>query len=89
MFKLYLVFFLFLICETSFAKCFLDSAPCKGCGCRGGPGYRHVESGKCVGFKNIDKLCGNPPNSNCFFENKEGSGANKQCALESKAKKSE
>lgn len=35
---------------------------CSGCGCKGGPGWRIHNSGKCASFKNITKQCGNPPN---------------------------
>ena len=27
-----------------------ERPPCKGCGCKGGPGYRSHATGKCVGF---------------------------------------
>ncbi|MAZ84306.1 MAG: hypothetical protein CME90_20425 [Hoeflea sp.] len=55
---------------------------CQGCGCKGGPGYRHNASGRCVGFKALNKLCGNPPDPRrCTFENAPGTGANRECAL--------
>lgn len=69
----------------SFAEC-PERQPCKGCGCKGGPGYRGPD-GKCVGFKNLEKICGSPPELRCRFENAPGTGANKECALEKKAKK--
>ena len=53
---------------------------CRGCGCQGGPGYRGPD-GKCVGFKNLTKVCGDPPESRCTFENAPGTGANHDCAL--------
>jgi hypothetical protein len=37
------------------------------CGSRGGPGYRGPD-GKCVGWANIGKVCGNPPTTNCRAE---------------------
>lgn len=40
---------------------------CKGCGCKGGPGYRGPD-GKCVGFANIVQVCGPPPHDNCRRE---------------------
>jgi hypothetical protein len=52
---------------------------CHGCGCKGGPGYR-APDGHCVGFKELDKVCGNPPNR-CVFENAPGTGENRECAL--------
>lgn len=63
------------------AGCVIDSSPCRGCGCKGGPGYRHVASGQCVGFRDLTKKCGNPPGPGCVFENAPGTGANRECAL--------
>jgi hypothetical protein len=37
------------------------------CGERGGPGYRGPD-GKCVGWANIGKVCGNPPSTHCTAE---------------------
>lgn len=59
---------------------------CKGCGCKGGPGYRGPD-GKCVGFKALDKICGVPPETRCIFENAPGTGANHDCALAPKKAK--
>jgi hypothetical protein len=56
-----------------------DRPACTGCGCKGGPGYRSPD-GHCVGFKELDKVCGNPP-TRCVFENAPGTGANRECAL--------
>jgi len=53
---------------------------CEGCGCKGGPGYRGPDN-KCVGFKNLEKVCGPFPHEKCTFENAPGTGANKECAL--------
>jgi hypothetical protein len=36
--------------------------------------------GHCVGFRELDKVCGNPP-SRCVFENAPGTGENRECAL--------
>lgn len=58
-----------------------DRPACRGCGCKGGPGYRGPD-GKCVGFKALYKVCGNPPETRCVFENAPGTGANRECALE-------
>jgi hypothetical protein len=60
-----------------------DRPACRGCGCKGGPGYRGPD-GKCVGFKTLYKVCGNPPETRCAFENAPGTGANRECALDSK-----
>jgi hypothetical protein len=54
---------------------------CKGCGCTGGPGYRSMASRKCVGTKELTKLCGNPPTQRCTFENAPGTGQNQAFAL--------
>lgn len=40
---------------------------CQGCGCRGGPGYRGP-NGKCVGWKQLNKVCGSPPTTRCTAE---------------------
>ena len=44
---------------------------CNYCGCTGGPGYR-APDGKCVGKRNITKVCGSPPSTRCKFEGKSG-----------------
>lgn len=58
-----------------------EQPPCTGCGCKGGPGYRGPD-GQCVGFRNLAKVCGDPPDTRCVFENAPGTGANHDCALE-------
>ncbi|MCX5497865.1 hypothetical protein OSH11_24415 [Kaistia dalseonensis] len=58
-----------------------DRPPCKGCGCKGGPGYRGPD-GNCVGYKALARVCGTPPETRCVFENAPGTGANRECALE-------
>ncbi|MEW6642982.1 MAG: hypothetical protein AB1586_20930 [Pseudomonadota bacterium] len=63
---------------VSFAAC-PDRPPCRGCGCKGGPGYR-APDGHCVGFRELDQVCGNPP-TRCIFENAPGTGLNRDCAL--------
>jgi hypothetical protein len=40
---------------------------CKGCGCRGGPGYRDTR-GKCVGYRELTSRCGPPPHAGCSRE---------------------
>jgi len=40
---------------------------CSGCGCRGGPGYRGP-SGRCVGWSEIGRTCGDPPTTRCTPE---------------------
>ncbi len=64
------------------ARCVLDTSFCSGCGCKGGPGWRHIASGRCVGFRELAAKCGAPPSSLlCDFENAPGTGANRDCAL--------
>jgi hypothetical protein len=64
-----------------------ERPPCQGCGCKGGPGYR-APDGHCVGFRELDKVCGNPP-SHCVFENAPGTGENRECALAQRQGKTE
>lgn len=40
---------------------------CEGCGCKGGPGYR-APNGRCVGWKQLNKVCGTPPTIRCTAE---------------------
>jgi len=40
---------------------------CRGCGCKGGPGYRNKQ-GRCVGYKNLISECGPPPHAGCTRE---------------------
>lgn len=71
-------------CLTAFgslaAGCVIDTTPCRGCGCKGGPGYRHLASGQCVGFRDLAEKCGNPPGAACSFENAPGTGTKRECA---------
>ncbi len=64
----------------SHARC-PERPPCKGCGCKGGPGYRVDATGKCAGFKALKRQCGDPPTLRCTFENAPGTGLNRECAL--------
>jgi hypothetical protein len=43
---------------------------CTGCGCKGGPGFRGP-NGRCVSYKQLDRVCGSPPTSKCVFEHHE------------------
>jgi hypothetical protein len=40
---------------------------CRGCGCKGGPGYRD-QAGRCVGYADIIQKCGPPPHRLCKAE---------------------
>jgi len=64
---------------VAMAYAFCPERPPYGCGCKGGPGYRAAD-GHCVGFRELDKVCGNPP-SRREFENAPGTGENRECAL--------
>jgi hypothetical protein len=61
---------------------------CYGCGCKGGPGYRGP-NGQCVGYRDLDRICGNPPETYCIFENAPGTGLNKECATRGRDRKKE
>ncbi len=52
---------------------------CRGCGCKGGPGYRGPD-GRCVGYKDLDKVFGTAPHGLCRFENAPGAGLNRECS---------
>ncbi|EIZ84862.1 MAG: hypothetical protein CL858_28160 [Cupriavidus sp.] len=53
---------LLISCTAAAAAC-----QCTGCGCKGGPGFRGP-NGRCVSYKQLDKVCGSPPTSKCVFE---------------------
>ena len=40
---------------------------CKGCGCKGGPGYRKSD-GQCASYASLVRECGPPPHSGCLRE---------------------
>jgi hypothetical protein len=40
---------------------------CKGCGCKGGTGWRGPDN-NCTPHKNFLKVCGDPPSTRCIFE---------------------
>ncbi|MFA6267504.1 MAG: hypothetical protein WC670_17530 [Pseudolabrys sp.] len=54
--------FIALIATPAYADCF-----CKGCGCKGGPGWRGP-GGNCVSHKALSKTCGSPPGAPCAYE---------------------
>jgi hypothetical protein len=42
---------------------------CSRCGCKGGSGWRHNETGKCIGCEpELAKRCGKPATEKCTFE---------------------
>ncbi|GEC56691.1 hypothetical protein BEL01nite_57340 [Bradyrhizobium elkanii] len=52
-----------LISAISLLLCVAGPAAAE-CGERGGPGYRGP-NGKCVGWAEIGRICGNPPATRC------------------------
>jgi hypothetical protein len=53
-----------------------EGCVCKGCGCKGGPGWR--KNGRCVSHANLMRDCGDPPGApRCTFE-----GAIQICSTE-------
>ena len=40
---------------------------CEGCGCKGGPGYRGPD-GRCVGYRDLIRVCGEAPHAGCERE---------------------
>ncbi len=45
------------------------SGKCRGCGCKGGPGWRVHSTGQCASFRNLAKNCGSPPSETlCTYE---------------------
>jgi hypothetical protein len=47
-----------------------EACTCKGCGCKGGPGWR-APNGYCVSAAKLTKICGSPPGEPCKQENTE------------------
>jgi hypothetical protein len=42
---------------------------CSGCGCKGGLGWRHNETGKCIGCEpELTRRCKKPAPEKCTFE---------------------
>jgi hypothetical protein len=50
------------------ALCIFAGQAFAACGDKGGPGYRSP-SGRCVGWADIGRTCGNPPTTKCTAEN--------------------
>ncbi|HXG79536.1 MAG TPA: hypothetical protein VNJ31_09395 [Methyloceanibacter sp.] len=44
-----------------------EACRCKGCGCKGGPGWRGPE-GTCVSQAKLAQICGSPPGAPCVRE---------------------
>ena len=42
---------------------------CNGCGCKGGSGWRHISTNRCVGCEPVrSQRCGSPLTQKCRFE---------------------
>ena len=59
---------------------FADDCRCKGCGCKGGPGWRGPE-GLCVSAAKLAEVCGSPAGAPCKQEAATRVCFNKQSAL--------
>ena len=44
-----------------------EACRCKGCGCKGGPGWRGPE-GTCIAQAKLAEICGSPPGAPCVKE---------------------
>ncbi|WP_235923562.1 thermonuclease family protein [Brucella tritici] len=45
------------------------SGKCRGCGCKGGPGWRVHSTGQCASYRNLAQNCGSPPSEDrCTYE---------------------
>ena len=44
-----------------------EACRCKGCGCKGGSGWRGPD-GACVSTGKLEEICGAPPNAACKQE---------------------
>jgi hypothetical protein len=55
---------LLTIASVAFAA---EDCRCKGCGCKGGPGWRGP-SGYCVSASKLGEICGTPPGAPCKQE---------------------
>jgi hypothetical protein len=68
--SLLLISFVFLSSLTAVPAVAQEACTCKGCGCKGGPGWR-APNGYCVSAARLTKICGSPPGAPCTQENTE------------------
>lgn len=54
----------FLTADTAYAQ---ETCRCKGCGCKGGPGWRGPD-GFCVSQSKLEAVCGAPAGAPCKQE---------------------
>jgi hypothetical protein len=64
---LILISFMFLSFPASSTAFAQESCRCKGCGCKGGPGWRGPD-GFCVSTAKLAAVCGTPPGTPCKQE---------------------
>ena len=57
----------FLVPQGGPAAYAQEACRCKGCGCKGGPGWRGPE-GTCVSQAKLAEICGSPPGAPCMKE---------------------
>ena len=62
-----LISFVFLTLPSSSTGFAQDSCRCKGCGCKGGPGWRGPD-GFCVSQAKLAEVCGSPAGTPCKQE---------------------
>jgi hypothetical protein len=62
-----LIFLMFLVPQGGSAAFAQEACRCKGCGCKGGPGWRGPER-TCVSQAKLPEICGSPPGAPCVQE---------------------
>lgn len=62
-----LISLLFLALPGSSAALADAACRCKGCGCKGGSGWRGPD-GTCVSTGKLEDICGSPPGASCKQE---------------------
>jgi hypothetical protein len=65
--SLFIVFALSLAVLGAATALAQDACRCKGCGCKGGPGWRGPE-GTCVSKAKLAQVCGEPAGAPCVRE---------------------
>ena len=63
-FMVFVLSFTLLSIATAFGE---PGCSCKGCGCKGGPGWR-APSGSCVSETKLASVCGEPAGAPCIHE---------------------
>jgi hypothetical protein len=62
-----LIFLTYLVPQAGPAAHAQEACRCKGCGCKGGPGWRGPE-GTCISQAKLAEICGSPPGTPCVKE---------------------